>query len=470
MADELHWLSATEAVSRLRDRELELRDYVEALLERTSQLAGLNSYVTHEPDAIREALERNPRPGGPLHGLPFALKDVVDTAELPTTATTPALRDWRPGRNAPIAQALLDAGGTLMGKQALGELSFGMTGNSVAFGRVGNPYDPGHLPGGSSAGTAAGVGAGLVPVALGADTGGSCRIPAALCGCVGFRPSHSRYDQRGVIPISSTRDTCGPLARSVADVRLVDRVCAPATAGAGDEIAELPGLRLGVPREYFYDDLDADVAAITEAALERLTEAGAVLVEADLPGIAELNERVSFPVVLYEVLRELSAYLYQGGAPLTVRELVRQIDSAGVRATLESVLDEDQIPAAVYRDAMVMHRPALQAAYAAYFADHDVSVLLVPTTPLPARPHQEPGDDATVELDGERVDTFFTYIRNTDPPSNAGLPCLSIPSGLSRDGLPVGLELVGPAGSDPRLLAIGERMEQALPPLPRPVI
>ncbi len=469
MPHELHWLPAVEAVRRLREGELALAEYVEALIERTARLTHLRTYVSHDPDLIRRAVRERPQPGGPLHGLPFALKDIVDTADLPTTATTPALRDWRPARNAPVAQALLDAGGTLMGKQALGELSFGMTANSTAFGTVGNPYDPSCLPGGSSGGTAAGVAAGLVPAALGADTGGSCRIPAALCGCVGFRPSHGRYDQRGVVPISSTRDTLGPLARSVADVRLIDRVCAQ-LQGAGGPAVELAGLRLGVPRAYFYEHLDPDVAEATERALAELAARGAVLVERDLPDIQALNDRVSFTLVLYEVGRELAAYLYQHDAPLTLRELVAGIDSDQVRATLTAVLDEDQVSPAAYRDALVVHRPALQTAYARYFDEHDVSALVVPTTPVTARSHRPAGDDRTIEVGGEEVDTFFTYIRNTDPPSNAGLPCLSIPSGLSRDGLPIGLELVGPRNADARLLAIGEAVEQALDPLPRPVL
>jgi Asp-tRNA(Asn)/Glu-tRNA(Gln) amidotransferase A subunit family amidase len=467
MSEELHWLTAVEAVRRLRDGELGLAEYVEALIARTEQLAELNTYVSHDPDRIRRAVDANPTPGGPLHGLPFALKDVIDTADHPTTASTPALREWRPRSNAPIAQRLLDAGGTLMGKQALGELSFGITGNSAAFGPIGNPYAADHIPGGSSSGAGAGVGAGLVPVALGADTGGSCRIPAALCGCVGFRPTHGRYDRTGLIPISSTRDTAGPLARCVADVRLLDGVCAPHD-GTDGERTELRGLRIGVPRAYFYDDLDPDVADVTERALAELADAGVALVEADIPDISELNARVSFTLVLYEVLRELSAYLYQHDAPVSVRELVRRVDSDQIRETLESVLDQDQVPAEAYREALVTHRPALQAAYATYFDAHGVAAIAVPTTPVPARPHQPPGQDRTIELNGEVVDTFFTYIHNTDPPSNAGLPCLSLPSGLSGDGLPIGLELVGPHLADDRLLALGEAVEQVLASLPRP--
>ncbi|MFI0366781.1 indoleacetamide hydrolase [Actinomadura sp. 1N219] len=464
MAEDLHWLSAVEAVRRLRDGELKLAEYVEALIERTERLARLNSYISHEPDLIRQSVKNAPT--GPLHGLPFALKDIIDTADLPTTASTPALRGSRPRRNAPIAQSLLDAGGTLMGKQALGELSFGMTGNNPVFGTVRNPYREDHIPGGSSGGTAVGVAAGLVPAALGADTGGSCRIPAALCGCVGFRPTHGRYDGRGVVPISSTRDTTGPLARSVADVRLIDAVCAP--SGTSAATTDLDGLRLGVPRGFFFDDLDPDVAAATESALSALAARGAVLVEQDIPDLVRLNEAASFSVVLYEVGRELSAYLYQHASPLTLRELVSQVAIPQVRATLESILDEDQIPGADYRAALAVHRPALRAAFAAYFAGNDISAFVVPTTPLPARPHRPAGEDVTVDLNGAAVDTFRTYIRNTDASSTAGLPCLSIPSGLSRDGLPIGLELVGPDSSDARLLAIGEAVESALPPLPHP--
>ncbi|QXJ22978.1 hypothetical protein AGRA3207_004064 [Actinomadura graeca] len=467
MPEELHWLSAVEAVRRLREGGLKPAEYVEALIERTARLAHLNTYVSHEPDLIRRAVADTARSGGPLHGLPFALKDIIDTADLPTTAATPALRGWRPRQDAPVARRLLDAGGTLMGKQMLGELSFGMTGNNPSFGAVGNPYAADHIAGGSSGGTAAGVGAGLVPAALGADTGGSCRIPAALCGCVGFRPSPGRYDGRGVIPISSTRDTVGPLARSVADVRLIDDICAPLGAEAG-LTADLRGLRLGVPFGYFYEDLDPDVATATEHALSGLAARGAVLVEQDVPAMRRLTEAADLPVVLYEVGREISAYLYQHAAPVTLRDIADQVASPAVRETLQAVVEGDRFTSADYREVLTVHRPALQAAYASYFSGHGVDAIVVPTTPLPARPHRAPGDDGTVELNGGSVDTFLTYIRNTNPSSIAALPCLSLPSGLSGDGLPIGLEVVGPASSDGRLLAIAEAIEDALPPIPRP--
>ncbi|MGP4024145.1 amidase family protein [Actinomadura sp. 3N407] len=258
----------------------------------------------------------------------------------------------------------------------------------------------------------------------------------------------------------------GPIARSVADVRLADGVCAPSGADR-DMTADLAGLRLGVPAAHFYDDLDPDVATVTEHALSELAARGAVLVERDIPDVRRLNELVSFTVVLYEVGRELSAYLYQHAAPVALRELVGRVATAQVRETLESILDEDQVPAADYREALAVHRPALRTAYAGYFADHDVSAVLVPTTPLPARPHRPAGEDRTVELNGDDADTFRTYIRNTDPPSNAGLPCLSIPSGLSREACRSASNSSAPTRPTPGCWPSARR-SSALPPLPRP--
>lgn len=461
-----HELTAREAVHGLREGRIDLREYVEALIARTASYAHLNTYVSHDPQRIR-AVVREGTGLGPLFGLPFAVKDIIDSVDYPTAAATPALREWHPRSNAPVLQSLLDAGGTLMGKQAPGELSFGFSGNNPAYGTVGNPYDRSMFSGGSSGGTASGVTAGLVPVALGADTGGSCRMPAALCGCVGFRPTLGRYSQAGVIPVSTTRDTVGPLARNVGDVRLVDAVCTDGPTTAESRVS-FAGLRIGVPRGRFYDDLDPEVERLTDEALARMTDAGATIVERDIERIDELNEAVSFTVVLYEVLRELSAYLYQRGARFTVRDVVEQVAGPFEREMLASVLDKDAVTAEQYRQAIRVHRPRLQAAYARYFEENRVAVIVVPTTPLPARPHVTAGDDRTVELNGQQVDTFFTYIRNCDPSSNAGLPCLSVPSGMSRDGLPVGIEVVGPSASDALVLDVGEALERITEPLPMP--
>ena len=191
--------------------------------------------------------------GGRLAGLPVPVKDNFDTADMPTTGGTPGLRDHRPRHNAPVVQRLIDEGACIMGKLNMHELAYGITSNNGAFGAVRNPYDPSRIPGGSSGGSGAAVAARMAPVALGSDTGGSVRIPAALCGVAGMRPTTGRYSQAGVVPISHTRDTAGPLARSVADLALFDSVI----TGVPNDLPTIPlrGARIGVPRGHYFDNL-----------------------------------------------------------------------------------------------------------------------------------------------------------------------------------------------------------------------
>src|SRR5215475_1061335 len=452
---EISELGVAQAAQAIRDGELTAEDLAEALLARCAA-SKLNAFISLEPGRVRAAAVRadeQRRRGermGPLHGVPLALKDNFDTADFPTTAGTPGLAANRPAHNATVVQRLLDAGALILGKANMQELAFGPTSNNAAFGPVHNPYDRRLIPGGSSGGTGAAVAARLSPAGLGTDTGGSVRIPAALCGCVGFRPTTKRYSQAGIVPISSTRDTAGPMTRSVADVVLLDGVI----TGGPTRLppTRLEGLRLGVPREYFYADLDPQLAEVVEAELVRLRGLGVVLVEADVPRLKELDEAASFPVALHETITTLREYLRDAGTGLTIEALFDRIGSPDVKGFVTSLLGDGAVPDAVYKEAIAVHRPALQAALEGYFQRHDVAAIVFPTTPMPARPI---GDDDTVEVAGRRVPTFFTYIRNTDPASNAALPGLSLPVGLTRDGLPVGIELDAPSGRDHALLAIG---------------
>ena len=455
-------LTATDAVAALAAGELALAEYVEALLRRTERLGHLNVYVTHDADAVLAAARRPDAGRGPLHGLPVGVKDSIGTADMPTGAGTPGLDGWTPPVDAAVVTALRGAGATITGKLGLHELSTGVTSNNAHTGPIANPYRPDHHTGGSSGGTAAAVTAGLVPAGLGGDTGGSCRIPAALCGCVGFRPTLGRYSQDGCVPISSTRDTPGPLARTVADVRLLDAACTGAQPTAR---RELDGLRVGVPRDPFYADLDPRVAALAEATLDLLAMYGAVLVEVDLATLPEIHERAGLAIPIFEAPRELAVYLLRHEAPFGPRDVIDRI--AGPQ---ERELWTMHVEAADYREALVVHRPALQSLYAAAFADHEVEALVLPTTVLPAVPNQPPGEDTTVVHNGETLPLFPTYLRNTDPASGAGLPALSVPAGLADDGLPVGMELVGPPGSDDVILAIGEALEAARGPIPPPAL
>jgi indoleacetamide hydrolase len=453
-------LTATDAVAAMHAGELSLPEYVEALLRRTERLRHLNVYVTHDPDAVLDAARRADTGRGPLHGLPVGVKDSIGTADMPTGAGTPGLDGWTPPVDAAVVTALRESGATVTGKLALHELSTGVTSNNPHTGPVSNPYRPDHHTGGSSGGTAAAVAAGLVPAGLGGDTGGSCRIPAALCGCVGFRPTLGRYSQAGCVPISSTRDTPGPLARTVADVRLLDAACTGAQPTAR---RDLDGLRLGVPRDPFYLDLDPRVAALAEATLDLLATHGAVLVEIDLSTLPAIHERAGLTIPMFEAQRELAVYLLEHHAPFGPAHVIDNI--AG---ELEHELWTMRIEPAAYREALVVHRPALQVLYAGAFADHFVEALILPTTVLPAVPNRPPGEDTTVVHNGETLPLFPTYLRNTDPASGAGLPALSVPAGLSGDGLPVGMELVGPLGSDDVVMAIGEALEAARGPIPSP--
>jgi Asp-tRNA(Asn)/Glu-tRNA(Gln) amidotransferase A subunit family amidase len=463
-------LTVTEAVRALRAGDLKAEEYVAALLARCHAHDDLKAFTTLDDalalEAARQA-DKTRAAGGPLgqlHGVPLALKDNIDTAALPTTAATPALRRHRPGADAPVAAALFREGAVLLGKTNMHELAFGITSNNTGFGAVRNPYDRTKIPGGSSGGTGAAIAARLAPAGLGSDTGGSVRIPAALCGISGLRPTVGRYSTRGMVPISSTRDTAGPMARSVSDLILLDSIITGESTIVRP--ARLDALRLGVPRAYFFETLDPALAAVIEDALGKLRAAGVALVESDIPDLAKLNDAISFPIALYETAQGLPRYLTESGSDVSLPDLVKAIASPDVKEIFETfIIGPKAIPAEAYQSAIDTGRPALQLAYRDYFRGRKVAAMIFPTTPLPARPI---GQDAEVEIEGKKFPTFPTYIRNCDPGSNAGIPGLSLPAGLTKEGLPVGIELDGPAGSDRILLAIGLALEPVLGPIPPP--
>jgi indoleacetamide hydrolase len=467
-------LTATEAVAAIRRGDITAEAYAKTLLARAEAFKRLNAYIVLNRSgllAAARAVDVERSKGGTLGrlaGLPLLVKDNINTKGLPTTAGTKGLADNRPKHAAPALVPLLAAGAAVMAKMNMHELAFGITSSNSAFGFVENPYDTATIPGGSSGGTAAGIAARMAPAGLGTDTGGSVRIPPALCGVVGFRPSvdngHKRYPSKGVVPISHTRDTVGPMGRTVADVALLDSVI---TGEQEYAPAKLAGLRLGVPRGYFWEDLDSELSAVTDAALVKLRDRGVVLVEADLAGIGELNGKISFPVALYEVGPDLRAYLKGEGDAISFDQVEAQIASKDVAGAFGGA---KTMPKEAYEAAINTYRPQLQKLYADYFAEQKVAAILFPTTPLPARPINKEGDTGkdTVELNGKQVPTFLTYIRNTDPGSNAGIPGLSLPVGLTNSGLPVGLELDGPVNSDRRLLAIGLSLERVFGRLPPP--
>jgi len=464
----LHELGVADAANAVRAGDVSAEALADALLKRAGVHARLNAFISLEPDKVREAAraaDRKREKGdalGPLHGVPLALKDNLDTADYPTTGGTPGLAGHRPQRNAVIVQALLDAGGIALGKTNLHELAYGITNNNAAYGPARNPHAPDRIPGASSGGTGVAVAARLAPGGIGSDTGGSVRIPAALCGIVGFRPTTGRWSQAGIVPISHTRDTAGPMVRSVADCALIDRVV---TGESGDTAAQsLRGIRIGVPRRHFWEDLDPELGRICETVLDRLKSAGVVLSDVDLSEEVALDAEAGFPIALYETVTDLNLYLAQHALGFDFGALAARVASPDVKEILLSLTGDGAIPEDAYRTGLAQ-RAAQQEAYRRHFREQGIAAIVFPTTPAPA---VRIGEDETFMLNGRAMPTFTTFIRNTGPGSIGGLPGISLPAGMTAAGLPVGIELDGPERSDHQLLSIAAAVEPLLPKLPAP--
>jgi Asp-tRNA(Asn)/Glu-tRNA(Gln) amidotransferase A subunit family amidase len=464
----LHDLGVAEAANAIRAGDIKAEALADALLARTAAHANLNAFITLDADRVRAGAREADRQRasgaslGKLHGVPLALKDNLDTAEYPTSGGTPGLAGHRPKRNAVIVDALLGAGAIALGKCNLHELAYGITNNNAAFGPARNPYAPDRIPGASSGGTGIAVAARLAPGGIGTDTGGSVRIPAALCGIVGLRPTTGRWSQAGVVPISHTRDTPGPMTRSVADCVLMDGV----VTGGPTEVApaQLKSLRIGVPRQYFWENLDPELGQICEQTLRRLSEAGVALVDVDMSEEAAIDGEAGFPIALYETVSDLNIYLAGHGLGFDYAGLVAKCASPDVKGILQSLTGAGAVPEEAYRKAL-QQRTVLQDTYRRHFGEHGVAAIIFPTTPAPAA---KIGEDETFMLNGQALPTFPTFIRNTSPGSVGGIPGISLPVGMTKTGLPIGMELSGPQASDLALLAIAAAIEPLLPKLPAP--
>jgi indoleacetamide hydrolase len=469
--------SAAEIVAAIRAKKITATAVVKAAIERAEQLKDLNAFIFLNKDGALAAAAEIDEGGksGPLAGLPIVIKDNINTADMPTSGGTPALENALPGKNAPSMHQLFVTGAVIIGKTNLHELAFGITSTNLSSfaGPVKNPYDKSRIPGGSSGGTAVAIAAGIVTCGLGSDTGGSTRIPAALTGTVGLRPSvgnggaQRRYnDTNMVVPISHTRDTVGPMGRTVADVALLDSVI---TGTAMAKAEPLRGKRLGIPAT-FWNGLDRDVETVTKTARAKLADAGVVLVDVDIAGLFEQNAKVSFPVALHEPIADIPAYLKASGMEsMTLADIAGKIASPDVKGAFGAII-ADAFGAA-YQDAISVQRPALQKMYEAYFRDNNLDAILFPTTIAPAPLIDLVKGSGEISINGGApVPTFDTMIRNTDPGSNAGIPGLSLFAGMTPGGLPVGLEIDGPVGSDAKLLGLGLSIEAILGSAPPPKI
>jgi len=472
MATSLTDISATDAVAAMQQGDMTAEAYATALLERCEAGKHLNAFISFEPERVLQAAraaDTQRASGavlGSLHGLPIPVKDSVNTKDYPTTGGTTALKDFRPAEDAELVTKLKRAGAIVLGKTNIHELSFGWTSNNQAFGAVHNPYDTSRIPGGSSGGTSAAIAARMAPIGIAEDTQGSIRVPAAMCGIYGFRPSQNRYPNQGVVPITPLFDQVGPLTRSVADLALFDHVI------TGEPIVDtatsMQGLRLGVPRAYFYSMLDTEVERVTNEALKRLMDAGVVLVEADVPDLGKLISLTTDAIQSYHVKPMLIKYLEEFDTGVTFDELMEQA-SPDIKAAFDLYVfggagtptEEDFIAA---RDE---HLPALRNTLADYYRDNDLAAMIFPASQITAPPI---GHDTETTLNGKTVPFAPVISRNISPGSTGSLPGIIVPAALNDEGLPVCLELDGPAGSDRALLGIGLAIEKIFGHLPPPAI
>lgn len=457
-------LSATDALDKLRKGEVTAERYAAALLEQCQRARALNAFITLPREYVLEAAHAADRLRtsggtlGPLHGLPIPVKDSVNTKDMPTTGGTPALRNFHPKEDAPIVRKLVAAGAIVLGKTNLHELSWGWTSNNLAFGAVHNPYDAQRIPGGSSGGTAAAVAARMAPLGVAEDTEGSIRVPAAMCGIAGFRPTTGRYVSTGAVPITPLFDQVGPHARTVRDLVLFDSVITGDMSPLSP--TELKGLKLGVARGFWFSDLDPEVERVTKEALHKLQAAGVELVEGEVPELAHLVDLTSVSIQLHDVRPSLRKYLEEYQAGVTVDELIARA-SSDIQKDFHELVPGGKlfVGEEKYQTIVNVHLPRLKAIYKDYFSRTGTAAIVFPATMIPPAII---GEDVEVTI-GEKKISFETAVsRNIAPGSTAGLPGLVLPAGMTRAGLPVALEFDGPASDDRRLLALGLSAERVL--------
>jgi aspartyl-tRNA(Asn)/glutamyl-tRNA(Gln) amidotransferase subunit A len=456
-------LSAAAAAERVRAGELSAGELWDAYRARAAA-DDINAFLwlaDEAPDIAADA---------PLGGVPLAVKDLFCTAGVPSAAASRILEGYRPPYTATAVELLAAAGAPMLGKTNMDEFAMGSSNENSAFGPVRNPWDRERVPGGSSGGSAAAVAAGLAPWAIGTDTGGSIRQPAALCGIVGLKPTYGSVSRYGMIAFASSLDQAGPLTRDVTDSALLLRhmvgrdACDSTSTGHEREVAlptaeRLDGVRFGVPPELTGDGLEPGVREVFEATLKRIEELGGTIQEVALPhsGHAISAYYVIAPAEASANLARFDGVRYghrteQTESLLSLYEQTRE-EGFGPEVKRRIMLGTYALSSGYY-DAYYGSAQRVRTKIADDFraAFESVDVIVTPTSP-------------TVAFGlGERVDDpWAMYLSDvlTVPMSLAGIPAISIPGGLS-EGLPVGIQLAGPAFSENKILDAAHALEQAI--------
>jgi len=441
--------SIREASVLLRSGKVSPVELTRECLTRIEKLNPvLNAFITITADsAMAEArrAETEITRGewrGPLHGIPLALKDLIDTAGVLTTAASAVFKERIPAEDAEVTRRLKQAGAILLGKQNLHEFAYGGSSLVSYFGDVHNAWNPEHIAGGSSGGSATAVAAGMCYGAIGTDTAGSIREPASLCGVVGLKPTFGAVSTRGVIPLSQSLDHVGTIARTVEDAAIIFQAIAKETdvvQGWGSaspvRIEDPPPhkLRIAVPRKFFCEELDPEVASAFEQALSVLST---------MSDISEIN----LEVPIDRTLQKAESYAYHC-------EFVRQSPELYQPETLRRIRTGEGISP---EDAAQCKRELQEARKQIASVFNDVDLLITPTTPTPAPVISEL--KANPDLLRPRE---LALLRNTRPMNVWGLPAISVPCGFTQSGLPIGLQIIGPHGGESEVLQLAHAYEQA---------
>ncbi|DBA70792.1 TPA: hypothetical protein ACH3X2_011685 [Trebouxia sp. C0005] len=467
-------LTAEDAVERLCKGQVSATEYAEALLAQNQLNECLNNFAALQPHQVLadaravDELKASGHDTRPLCGLPFAVKDNIDVVGYPTVAGTPALHGMRPTNSSPVVTRLLEAHGVVLGKTHMEELAEGLTTINPVYGPVLNPYNNEFDVGGSSGGTGGVVSARGAPGGFCSDTAGSCRIPGAHTGTVGFRPSLGCYNAAGgIVPQTTSRDTVGVMARTVKDVILFDSIFSDCHFPRPDLV--LKGTRLGYPVNY-WKGLDTRTVKTFEAALEALVAAGVELVEFDMGLLTAEGAEIEAELLLaYEMPREVSRYLSTHRYNISLMHLVDQIASPYPKALMEQRtslnLDAWPTPADYYFNIREVI-PKLKELHDMFLNAYNVHLTVTPTTHLPAGPIAQV--QPWVMYNGKLVDTFDAYGQTVFLGPPLGIPAISIPIGLSTDGLPLGIHFQARPEEDGLLLAFSAAVEKVLPPMPAP--
>lgn len=450
-------LSIEQAARLLRRKEVSPVQLVEAALARIERLNPvLNAFITVAADRARREARNAQREiargkwKGPLHGIPISLKDNIWTRGIRTTAGSKILADFVPQEDAAVAKRLSQAGAILLGKTNLHEFAYGVTNDNPHFGPARNPWNRERITGGSSGGSAAAIASGMCFASVGSDTGGSIRIPSALCGVVGLKPTFGLVSVAGIVPLAHSLDHAGPLAGSVTDACIM----LEAIAGEYPKGTQRPDhrklrsalpkrFRLGCSEDYFLDRVDPEVRGLIEAAAKVFHSLGARL------------ENVAMP--------RLAGALLPGTNHIALAEATRYHESQGYFPTRAAEYGEDvrqrleqgrEVRAVDYLRGLEMKVEAEKDFLAAF---ERVDAIVAPSTPIcaPRIGQQE------VEIAGEKETVRSALVRMNRPANFTGHPAISIPCGFTREGLPAGMQLIGPRWSEARLLSIALAYEEA---------